>query len=107
MHHTKQYPTINKDYNFVTNTEDIYLKQFGKRLARVRKSRKLTQQELADLLGISHGSIAFIETGKRWPRPATIYRLANALQMPVGELFEDNTTIQQPQVCVGRTSLLK
>jgi transcriptional regulator with XRE-family HTH domain len=61
---------------------------FGRRLAVVRKSRGLTQQQLAEQLDISLVSIGYIETGKRWPRLATLHRIADCLNVPVGELFK-------------------
>lgn len=70
-----------------TNLEDNQLRAFGKRVAEVRKSRGLTQQELAGSLNISLVSIGYIETGKRWPRLATLHRIAKQLKVPVEELF--------------------
>ncbi len=64
------------------------LHAFGRRIAAVRKSRGLTQQRLAEQLDISLVSIAYIETGKRWPRLITIHRIADYLQVPVGEFFK-------------------
>ena len=69
--------------------ESKQLKAFGKRLSEVRKSRGLTQQELAEKLDISLVSIGYIETGKRWPRLVTLHRIAGALNVKVSEFFKD------------------
>lgn len=61
---------------------------FGRRLATVRKSRGLTQQQLAEQLDVSLVSIGYIETGKRWPRLTTLHRIADCLDIPVAELFK-------------------
>jgi transcriptional regulator with XRE-family HTH domain len=61
---------------------------FGRRLAAVRKSRGLTQQQLAEQLDVSLVSIGYIETGKRWPRLTTLHRIADCLGVPVAELFK-------------------
>jgi transcriptional regulator with XRE-family HTH domain len=60
---------------------------FGRRLSVVRKSRNLTQQQLSELIGISVVALAYIETGKRWPRIDTLDKLARALKVPVADLF--------------------
>jgi len=60
---------------------------FGRRLSVVRKSRSLTQQQLAEIVGISVVALAYIETGKRWPRIDTLDKLARALKVPLADLF--------------------
>ncbi len=61
---------------------------FGRRLAEVRKSRGLTQQQLAEKLEVSLVSIGYIETGKRWPRLVTLHRIADRLDVPLVDLFK-------------------
>lgn len=68
--------------------EPKQLKDFGRRLAEVRKSRGMTQQQLAEKLEISLVSVGYIETGKRWPRLGTLHRIANCLGVPLGDLFK-------------------
>ena len=51
--------------------EDKLMKTFGKRVAVVRKSKGVTQQQLAESIGMSVVAIAYIETGKRWARLGT------------------------------------
>ncbi|HEU4966448.1 MAG TPA: helix-turn-helix transcriptional regulator [Candidatus Saccharimonadales bacterium] len=63
------------------------LKAFGRRLAEVRKTRGLTQQELAGKLDISLVSVGYLETGKRWPRLNTLHRVAAVLGVPIDDLF--------------------
>ena len=59
---------------------------FADRLRELRVKRGLTQQQLADRAGIAYRSIQYFETGKRAPQFATIEQLANALDVPAGEL---------------------
>lgn len=68
--------------------EQKQLKAFGKRLAEVRKSRGLTQQELAEILEVSLVSVGYLETGKRWPRLLTLHRIAACLKVHVADLFK-------------------
>jgi transcriptional regulator with XRE-family HTH domain len=65
-----------------------YLKAFGKRVADVRRMRGLTQEQLAELADITTLSLSYIEQGRRWPRLATIHRLADCLKVPISELFK-------------------
>lgn len=68
--------------------ETKYLKAFGKRVAEIRRKRGLTQEQLAELAEMTTLSLGFIEQGRRWPRIATIHRIANCLEVSVSELFK-------------------
>lgn len=68
--------------------EQKLLKIFGKRVAEVRKSRGVTQQELAERIGMSVVAIAYIETGKRWARLGTLDKIATSLKVDIKELFK-------------------
>ena len=71
-----------------SSQEKKQLMNFGRRVAEVRKARGLTQQQLAEKLDVSLVSIAYIETGKRWPRLATLHRIVDCLGVSLGELFK-------------------
>ncbi len=59
------------------------------RLKQYRRLRDdLTQQELAELTGVSRQSIISIESGKYRPSVELALRLARALGVGVEELFE-------------------
>lgn len=67
--------------------EQTLMRSFGQQVAKVRKSRGLTQQELAEKIGMSVVAIAYIETGKRWARLGTLSKIAGALKVNIAELF--------------------
>jgi len=67
--------------------EEKLMKVFGKRVAEVRKSRGITQQQLAELIGMSVVAIAYIETGKRWARLGTLSKIAKQLNVNISDLF--------------------
>ena len=74
----------------MTNAQEQKLmKAFGKRVAEVRKSRGVTQQELAENIGMSVVAIAYIETVKRWARLGTLNKIATSLKVNVADLFKD------------------
>jgi len=49
---------------------------FSERLKQLRKGNGYTQVELADALGVSSGTVAMWETGKRTPDYETLYKLS-------------------------------
>jgi len=72
----------------MTNAKELKLmKAFGNRVAEVRKSRGVTQQELAEDIGMSVVAIAYIETGKRWARLGTLNKIAKQLKVDISDLF--------------------
>ena len=56
-------------------------------IKELRKSRKLTQDELANAVGVSRQTINAIENDKYNPTLELAIRLARYLNMPVEELF--------------------
>lgn len=73
----------------MSNTQEQKLmKAFGKRVAEVRKSKGVTQQQLAEQVSMSVVAIAYIETGKRWARLGTLDKIATSLKVDVSELFK-------------------
>lgn len=68
--------------------EEKLMKSFGKQVALVRKSKGVTQQQLAENIGMSVVAIAYIETGKRWARLGTLNKIAKSLKVDIAILFE-------------------
>lgn len=52
---------------------------FGARLTELRKAANLTQQQLADLAGMTKDGISQLEIGRRSPQWETVLTLAKAL----------------------------
>lgn len=52
-----------------------------------RLEQQLTQTQLAELVGVTRQTIAFIEKGDFSPSIALALRLARALNTPINELF--------------------
>lgn len=69
--------------------EQLLLKTFGGRIAKIRKEKGITQQELAEKLDMSVVAIAYIETGKRWPRIGTLDKLAKNLDANIIDFFRE------------------
>lgn len=62
---------------------------FIQNLKMLRKSKKISQLQLAEKAGLSSGIIGEIETGNRNPTLTTINKIARALEVPVKQLFYD------------------
>jgi transcriptional regulator with XRE-family HTH domain len=69
-------------------SEPKLLKAFGKRVAEIRRARGLTQEQLAEKADVTPLSIAFIEQGRRWPRLATLHKLAKCLDISPSEFLK-------------------
>lgn len=60
----------------------------NKRMKRLRKSKNLTQKELATLAGVSQGFISSCEKGKQMPSLKTLDRIAKVLEVPPNKLID-------------------
>ena len=58
------------------------------RLAEVRKSKGLTQEQLSVISGVSRVSIARYETGRVSPNLRIVQKLADALKVPVSRIVD-------------------
>ena len=50
--------------------------------------REMTQQELAEKIGVSRQTVNAIETGKYWPSLEVAFRIAEVFGRRVDEVFE-------------------
>lgn len=71
----------------------------GKFIAKKRKEKNLTQEQLASKLGLSNKTISKYETGRSMPDYAIITNLCQILDITIGELINgqedgDNTKDQ-------------
>lgn len=63
---------------------------FGQRLARIRKAKGLTQEELGQRIGVSQRIMHHYENKAEYPPAQKIIELAQALEMSVDELLGIN-----------------
>lgn len=67
--------------------KDFYAK-LGRRIKVLREKAHLTQEKLAEKCGISLDYLGKIEVNINKPGLKTVLRLANALDVPIKELFD-------------------
>ena len=61
--------------------------EFGHRLKELRTQKKLTQKQLAELIGVKNSIISFYEVGDRFPSPEIIVKLAAVLHVTTDYLL--------------------
>ncbi len=74
------------------------MESFGNRLLNARKSKKMTQDELADKTGLSQAAISQFEKDQRVPVPATISKIAKCLGIEREQLAGQNETEFQTKI---------
>ena len=62
-------------------------KKLGRRIAELRRARKLTQEQLAEAVGCSVEFISLVERGVNAPSVASLADFAKVLKVEVKELF--------------------
>jgi transcriptional regulator with XRE-family HTH domain len=79
--------TVSRDISSPDKHVPVRVEDFGVRLRQLRKAKGMTQAQMASQLGVSMPAICAWETGKARPRDARMKALANALGIPMSELF--------------------
>ena len=69
-------------------TEQLLIETFGKNIKRFRNRNGLSQEKLAEKIGVSKNTISDIETGKKFVHPKTLVKLALILNTEVYEFFK-------------------
>jgi transcriptional regulator with XRE-family HTH domain len=71
----------------LTKSRRVEVEGFGPRLARLRQSRGLTQEELGERVGLSNRMIAYYEREEAEPPGPQLPALAQALRVSTDELL--------------------
>ena len=69
-------------------SEEYKLKKFGKNIAKYRKLKHLSQNQLAEMLDISREHLAKIETAKRCISLGLLIEVAEKLEIKVRDLID-------------------
>jgi transcriptional regulator with XRE-family HTH domain len=68
---------------------------FGRNLRRLRRERKISQEQLAHLADVSRAYLSGAEAGRRNATLETVEALAKALQIDPVDLLKDPATAKQ------------
>lgn len=71
--------------------KDQYLKELGIRIINLRKSKGISQIELSIRLGIEDSALRRIEKGKINTGIYTIYKISEALEIPLADLLTNKS----------------
>ena len=60
----------------------------GRVIRQLRKGKGISQEVCSGLAGVARSHLAMIESGRKQPNFETIWRMANALELPPHSLVE-------------------
>ena len=66
----------------------MVIEVFAKILRELRKEKSLSQEKLAEQCDLHDRYISFLERGLRQPSITTIFKIANALEIPPSEIIK-------------------
>jgi transcriptional regulator with XRE-family HTH domain len=87
MARAKRQPLEKLDAGFALRRQQLPL--VGKRIRELRKSRGLTQAELATRIGIQQSDLCRMETGEYKVSLETLFKILKIFEMNVGEFFHE------------------
>ncbi len=83
---------------------------FGAKLKELRKGQKLTQQQLAERLGVAKSVVSYYESGDRYPSYDVLVRIAHVFHTTTDYLLDvsrdqvvDVTGLSPEEVAVVRS----
>ena len=85
---------------------DTFLVNMGIRIAQRRKELHLTQEQLAEMIGLSLQSISCIELGKKAVRPENLAKLCFHLDVTADYILYGRRSEQQIHETVAKLSSL-
>jgi transcriptional regulator with XRE-family HTH domain len=89
-------PTIPGIIATMAIKHEAFFKEMGARIAQARKERGLTQQQLADALGVSQQTLAHYEVGRVGVGAPMLPRLSELLDLSFDEILLGQPTIRLP-----------
>jgi transcriptional regulator with XRE-family HTH domain len=87
---------IRSDYYSGMDARRVYRQVIGDRIRSRREAAGLSQQQLADRIGVPLPTLRHWEIGQREPRAAACLRLAQALGVAIEELVREPAPDEKP-----------
>ncbi|TJY66168.1 cupin domain-containing protein [Arthrobacter sp. CAU 1506] len=84
--------------DFAKKTQDDV--ELGRRIRAIRTAKRLSLRVVSAGAGISEGFLSQVERGKASPSVASLRRICQALDEPMGSLFADSTGSEQDETLV-------
>lgn len=73
-------------------------KLLGQRIKEVRKIRGITQEKLAEIIGIETGSLSAIESGRHFPSLITLEKIANHFNVQMQIFFDFSNKLSEDEL---------
>ena len=80
-------------------------KAIGRRIKTARENKRLTQEQLAELVDLSPMHVSVIERGVKLPKLETLINIANVLDVSADMLLQDVVN-NQTKLCASEASEL-
>ncbi|MDI1233029.1 MAG: helix-turn-helix transcriptional regulator [bacterium] len=68
--------------------KEEFLKEIGSKIKNLRAEKKMSQIQLASLCQFDKASMSRIESGQANPTIQTLYKISEALEIPIPHLFK-------------------
>lgn len=88
-------------------SHDVFLVNMGVRIAQKRKELRLTQEQLAEKMGVSLQTVSCIELGKKAVRPENLAKLCVYLGVTADYILYGKRDERQMSETVAKLSELK
>lgn len=73
-------------------------KMLGRRIKEVRKAKGLTQEKLAEIIGIETGSLSAIESGRHFPSLITLEKIALYFDVELNIFFDFSDYLTEEEI---------
>ena len=77
-----------------TSQLSAFYEELGANIRKTRNARKLSQEELARLVGLQRTSLTNIEKGRQHPPLHTLCEIVEQLKVDISELLPRSTAVQ-------------
>ena len=71
---------------------------FGDKIRKLRKEKKMTQQKLGDMVGVSYRTIRSWEVEGRYPKQSSLYQKLAAALFASGTMTNEDKTIFMDEI---------
>ena len=69
--------------NYFMRKNAVLPRVLGKKVQKARKAKGLTQEELADKIGVSRAYMGYIEQGRNVPSVDILHKIARVLEISI------------------------
>lgn len=95
---TLQLPVKSSNYkNTRKEKSEVHKMSFGENLKNIRKQRSITQEELAEALGVSRQAISKWESGNGYPETEKLIIISKTLNISIDYLLNDASVMEEKE----------